>query len=251
MVEGVNAHERALRALKREHLADNPGKGYRVLHECLAEMLGVAFIVIFGVGAVCNAVLTGYHNGALWNIGVIWGFGVALAITATASVSGAHLNPAVSLAFAVFRPNDFPIIKLPFYWIAQYLGGILGGFVNLMVYGRLFDAYERINNIRRGTIDSLITASAFGEYFPNPGFVKQVPSDVVTPGFAFFVEAWGTAVLMFLILAITDPRQKVTHKASHPLLIGFTVAILITLYAPLTQGMSPKSNSILTRCAVY
>ncbi len=209
----------------------------------MAELMGVCLIVVFGVGSVCNAVLTEYNSG-LWDVAVVWGFGVALAIMCTSSISGAHLNPAVSLAFAVFRPEDFPMYKLLPYWIAQYIGGVLGGSLNLMVYGRLFEAYESTNNITRGTPASVITASAFGEYFPNPGFSKFVASSVVPPIFAMFIEAWGTGILMFVILAVTDGRHKtIKDKGIIPVLIGFTVAVLITLYAPLTQaGWNPARD---------
>jgi len=238
-------HARALRALKREGKRGSSSPAYTLLHECLAECVGTALIVIFGVGSVCNAVLTNYPSG-LWEVAVVWGFGVSLAIIATASVSGAHLNPAVSLAFVIFRPEDFPARKMLPYWTAQYLGGIIGGACNLMVYGRLFDSYEKTNGIVRGTIASLKTASAFGEYFPNPGFADKIPPHVVTPLFALFIEAWGTFILMFMILAITDPRQKIihpSHKGAIPFLIGFTVAVLITLYAPLTQaGWNPARD---------
>ncbi len=59
-----------------------------------------------------------------------------------------------------------------------------------------------------------------------------------------FVEAWGTSVLMFVILAITDPRQKIIrNKEMIPFYIGFTVAVLITLYAPFTQaGWNPARD---------
>lgn len=239
-----SSHQRALHALKRERMRDAASPSYTLLHQCFAELLGVMLIVIFGVGSVCNAVLTDYHKGALWEVAVVWGFGVALAIAATASVSGAHLNPAVSLAFAVFRPDDFPAAKLVPYWLAQYVGGVLGGAFNLMLYGPLFREYEQRNNIVRGSEASIATAMAFGEYFPNPGFKNSVSKHTVTPFFAMVVEAWGTAILMFVILALTDPRQKIVRaKEAIPLYIGFTVSVLITLYAPLTQaGWNPARD---------
>lgn len=215
-----------------------------LLHQCFAEALGTMMIAIFGVGSVCGAVLTGYNNGGLWPVAVVWGFGVALAIASTASVSGAHLNPAVSLAFALFRPLDFPWYKLLPYWLAQYIGGIIGGAFNLLVYGRLFRHFEQVNDIVRGSPNSVVTASAFGEYFPNPGFADKIAPGVVTPAFALFVEAWGTGILMFVILALTDPNQKlIRNKEMIPFYIGFTVAVLISLYAPLTQaGWNPARD---------
>lgn len=222
--------------LRREGWEQRHRYRWRLIDQCVAEMLGTMFIVIFGVGSVCSAVLTEYNAG-LWQVAVVWGFGVALAIHSTASVSGAHLNPAVSLAFAMFRPRDFGWSKLIPYWIAQYLGAIVGGCFNLLVYGPQFRHYEKVNNIVRGSKESIITASAFGEYFPNPGFDSIVGRDAISPLFAMLVEAWGTGILMFMILALIDSRHKIMKQtAMIPFFIGFTVAVLISLYAPLTQG---------------
>lgn len=232
-----NWHLKMLKLISSEKRKE-PYK-YRLLHQCIAECIGTMFIVIFGVGSVCSAVLFGTTEG-LWQIATVWGFGVALAIYMTASVSGAHLNPAVSLASAIFRPNEFPFRKLLPYWFAQYLGGILGGAFNLMIYGPAFSHFEKEKNIIRGSIESLETAKAFGEYFPAPG--SKAPD--ISPAFAMFVEAWGTGILMFVILALTDQKQKIfRQKEMIPFFIGFTVAVLISLYAPLTQaGWNPARD---------
>jgi glycerol uptake facilitator protein len=66
------------------------------------ELLGTYLLVLFGTGSVAAAVLTNAQMG-LWQVAVVWGFGVTLAIYAAAALSGAHLNPAVSLAFALWR----------------------------------------------------------------------------------------------------------------------------------------------------
>lgn len=241
-----NIHARILAILSPQQRS-NPGRRYTLLHECIAELVGTMFIVIFGVGSVCSAVLL-KKDVALWHIATVWGFGVALAILATASVSGAHLNPAVSLALAIFRPNDFPSSKILPYWLAQYLGGIIGGAFNLMIFGPAFTHFEETNNIIRGQLNenftnsALNTARAFGEYFPAPG--GALPDWVISPAFAMLVEAWGTGILMFMILALTDPRQRIIRsKEMLPFYIGFTVAVLITLYAPLTQaGWNPARD---------
>src|SRR5438046_4125761 len=91
----------------------------------IGEALGTYLLVLFGTGSVAAAVLTGAQVG-LWQVAVVWGFGVALAIYATAAVSGAHLNPAVSLAFALRRPRAFPAVRLVPYWLGQ-LAAVLAG----------------------------------------------------------------------------------------------------------------------------
>lgn len=239
----LSSQMKVLALLRRERRRKNEAKGFTLFNQCIAECIGTMFIVIFGVGSVCAAVLT-KNNQGLWQIATVWGFGVALAICMTASVSGAHLNPAVSLAMAIFRPHDFPWSKLLPYWIAQYAGGVLGGAFNLMVYGPLFRHVELRDKFARGSIESLSTAKAFGEYFPAPDQDPFIPDNVISPAFAMMVEAWGTGILMFVILALTDPRQKIiANKEMLPFYIGFTVAVLITLYAPLTQaGWNPARD---------
>lgn len=239
-IEDDTWHITFLKKLTREDKRNKGSRTYALVHQMIAECLGTMFIVIFGVGSVCSAVLTGsVGDGSLWHIATVWGFGVALAILATNSVSGAHLNPAVSLAFALFRPKDFPKRKLLPYWFAQYLGGVLGGAFNLLIFGPAYKRFEELGGIVRGQPNSLVTASTFGEYFPAPGQTTSI-----SPAFAMLVEAWGTGLLMFVILALTDPRQKVIHnKEMLPLYIGFTVAVLISLYAPLTQaGWNPARD---------
>mmetsp|Transcript_32698 Transcript_32698/g.128495 ORF Transcript_32698/g.128495 Transcript_32698/m.128495 type:complete len:251 (+) Transcript_32698:679-1431(+) len=194
-------------------------------------------IVVFGVGSVCTAVLTEAQRG-IWQVAVTWGFGVAFAIYSTASISGAHLNPAVSLAFAMFRPLDFHWKRLLPYWISQILGGMLGGAINLGIFRSWYD-------LRDPNRDTLVYASTFGEYFPNPSMWSE-PEDqsLMYVAECMAVEAWGAGVLMFMILVFTDPRnQALKSKDAAPFFIGFTVAMLICLYAPLQQaGWNPARD---------
>ena len=73
----------------------------------IAEAVGTFLLVLFGTGVVAAAVMTGAQMG-LWQVAAVWAVGVAVAIYAASHISGAHLNPAVSLAFAIFRPREFP-----------------------------------------------------------------------------------------------------------------------------------------------
>ena len=107
----------------------------------LAEIVGTFLLVLFGTGAVASAVLTGAMSG-LWQVAVVWGFGVTLAIYATASVSGAHLNPAVTLALAIVRPREFPFGRVLPYWVAQFTGAVLAGAVVLATFGPFLARFE-------------------------------------------------------------------------------------------------------------
>src|ERR687890_739343 len=71
----------------------------------VGEVVGTFLLVLFGTGSVACAVLTGALQG-LWQVATVWGVGVTIAIYSSAALSGAHLNPAVSLAFAVLRPKS-------------------------------------------------------------------------------------------------------------------------------------------------
>lgn len=206
-----------------------------ILRQCVAELCGTFFLVLFGTGSVACAVTTGELMG-LHQVAFVWGFGVCLSIFATAAVSGAHLNPAVSFAFAIFRPKDMPLWKLLPYILAQLLGAMLASAAILVTF---HGALRRMD-------DELATASAFGEYFPNPGVVtngKLVRADV-SPAGAFGIEAFGTSILMFFILALTDERNAARPPPGMaPFFIGFLVCTLISVFAPLTQaGWNPARD---------
>eukprot|EP00929_Paragymnodinium_shiwhaense_P106846 TRINITY_DN7261_c0_g1_i1.p1 TRINITY_DN7261_c0_g1~~TRINITY_DN7261_c0_g1_i1.p1 ORF type:complete len:389 (-),score=79.30 TRINITY_DN7261_c0_g1_i1:564-1667(-) len=220
----------------------------QLMRQLAAEAIGTCMIVLFGCGSVCST-LTGAYGG-IWQVAIVWGFGVALAIYATADISGAHLNPAVTLAFQLVRPEAHGMtwMKSALYMVAQLGGGVLGGVLNLMIYGTTIAAFERENGIVRGEPASIKTASAFGEYFPNPGLSKEwgggpYSQDDVTVLHALLVEAWGTFILAFVIFSLTNRYNKVGLGAGVPFMIGATVSVNLALYAPITQaGWNPARD---------
>ncbi len=198
------------------------------LKEFIGEFIGTGIIVFFGCGSVASAILFEAY-GSLFEISIVWFIGVSLAIYAANSFSEAHLNPAVSLAM-IFA-NKFPLKKLPLYLFAQFSGAFASAGLLYFIYAGFIADYEISHQIIRGTQESIITASMFGEFFPNPGFTDKISSVSVFQ--AFVAESVGAGVLAFMILWLTV--EKNASKFT-PMMIGFTVAALITLLAPISQG---------------
>ena len=209
------------------------------------EMLGTYLLVLFGTGSVASAVLSGAQVG-LWQVAAVWGFGVALAIYVSAGMSGAHLNPAVSLSMALLRPAEFPAARLLPYVASQLAGAVLAGGTVAALFGPLLRRFEAAREIVRGTPGSELSAMVFGEYFPNPALfgTDAAARALVSPWQAALVEGFGTAVLVLVIFALTSPRNAGRPGADvTPFFVGFTVAVLISLFAPLTQaGWNPARD---------
>ena len=209
------------------------------------EVLGTYLLVLFGTGSVASAVLSGGQVG-LWQVGAVWGFGVTLAIYVSAGLSGAHLNPAVSMSMALLRPADFPARRLLPYVGAQLAGAVLAGGTVAALFGPLLRRFEAAREIVRGAPGSELSAMVFGEYFPHPAMfgTDAAARALVSPWQAALVEAFGTAVLVLVIFALTSPRNADRPGANlAPFFIGFTVAVLISLFAPLTQaGWNPARD---------
>jgi glycerol uptake facilitator protein len=211
----------------------------------LGETLGTFLLVLFGTGSVACAVLTGALQG-LWQVAVIWGFGVTIAIYCSAALSGAHLNPAVTLAFALLRGDRFPLRHVLPYCLAQMVGAILAGLTVLAVFGPFLARFEAREGLVRGTAGSERAAMVFGQYFPNPAVFGTGPDAValVSPLAALLVEALGTAILVLVIFALTDPDNAAAPEPTLvPFFVGFTVAVLIGLFSPITQaGWNPARD---------
>jgi glycerol uptake facilitator protein len=201
----------------------------------LGEFVGTFVLVFFGCGSVATAVLTEARlNG--FEVAGIWGFGVALAILLTSSLSGAHLNPAVTIAFAVWK--GFPKARVVPYVVMQISGAVAASAVLFILYAGAIRSFEAAHGIVRGQPGSEASAMIFGEYFPNPGgrplvvdhapFARQMRS--------FLLEAAATASLVFVICGLAEERIGKRVGRLKPWAIGLTVAILICLIGPLTMA---------------
>src|SRR5438067_8703771 len=115
----------------------------------VGEILGTFLMVIIGTGSVACAVLTGALQG-LWQVAVVWGAGVAIAVYTSAALSGAHLNPAVTAAFALLRPARFPRSRVLPYVAAQLAGATLAALVVWAAFAPFLVRFEAKEGLVRG-----------------------------------------------------------------------------------------------------
>jgi glycerol uptake facilitator protein len=208
----------------------------------VGEFFGTFLLVFFGCGSVAAAVLTGAQVG-IFQVAIVWGLGIATAIYLTGALSGAHLNPAVTCALASW--GGFPARRVPLYLLAQFAGAFVAAAVLHAVFAGPLVAFESAHGLVRGAAGSEASAMIFGEYFPNPGGrpLTAAGRAIVSPAAAFFIEALGTAVLVLVIFAVTDERNRARPRELTAVTIGLTITLLISLLAPLTQaGFNPARD---------
>jgi len=199
------------------------------------EFFGTFLLVFFGCGSVCAAVLTGAQVG-VFQVAIVWGLGIATAIYLTGALSGAHLNPAVTVSMAVW--SGFPKSRVTPYIAAQLLGAFAATAVLFFIFGDALSGFERANHLVRGQPGSEASAMVFGEFFPNPGGhpLTDEARARMSPLAAFSAEVIGTAILLLVIFCVTDERNKARPQALTAAAIGLTVTLLISLLGPLTMA---------------
>ncbi len=176
----------------------------------------------------------------------MWGVAIMLAVYVVGAISGAHINPAITIALAAW--GRFPWrLTLP-YIASQVVGAFLAAATLFYLYGPMLAAKEQEMGVTRGDPMSIVTAMCYGEYFPNPGGLAvpqgEFPANVwagysgrVTHAMAFVAEVLGTLILALVVFAVTDERNTGGPAARFaPVFIGLCVAALISIIAPLTQA---------------
>lgn len=198
--------------------------------QCLAEFIGTGLLIFFGVGSVAALVLAGVDIGQ-WEISIIWGLGVSIAIYITGGVSGAHINPAVTIALATFKGFDRK--KVVPYIASQVSGAFASSALVYFLYKNLFTAYEASKGIVRGSVESLATAGIFSTY----------PNSALDNMQAFAVELVITMVLMITILAVGDDKNGAPKGHMSAILIGIVIAVIGSSFGPLTGfAMNPARD---------
>lgn len=204
------------------------GLRQRTSGEMLAECLGTFVLVLLGCGAVAVALAGLPGSGrqadsfgaANWLIVAWgWGFGVVFGVYIAGGVSGAHINPAVTLAFALRR--GFPWRKVVPYWVAQLVGAFAAAAVVYATYHPAIEAYDRSQGVAARP-ESLDTFSIFAT-FPAKYFGGGVWGPLLD-------QVVGTAILVALIVAIIDRRNVAPSANMWPFLIGLVVVAIGMTY---------------------
>lgn len=184
------------------------------LGELISEAVAVGIIIAIGdsVAAMYSLYDPSPYQHAYWGVCITWGLAVTIAIYTTASVSGCHANPAVTLALAIYR--KFSWRKVLPYFAAQILGGFVGAAIVYVLYAPVINLFNATHNLTRAV------GGAAGVFFTHPGLA-------VTPLHAFMDEILLTAILIFGIFAITEKYNEQAPGAnSGALIIGFLVAAI-------------------------
>lgn len=203
--------------------------------ELIGEAVGTFILVFIGCSAIILAEVFGILT-SLYQVALVWGIGVSLAIYAIKSICPAHLNPAVS--FAMLLTGNLKWTKFIPYSLAQLAGAFLAGATVFLFFNGAITGHEELNEITRGLAESRHTAMFFGEFFPNPSFEESL---TVNYWQAFFIEAFGTLILVFSIFRLTHKAEELNIPTI--LLIGLTVTLIICLIAPYTQaGINPARD---------
>jgi len=205
--------------------------------DMMGEFLGTFALISFGDGVVAMAVAALNSSGRAatpttiflatgdWLL-ITWGWAIAvvMGIYVAGGITGAHINPAVTLAFAV--RGEFPWRKVLPYWFAQVLGAFVAAALVFLVYHDAISTYESAAHITRGNLNSVPTFSIFAT-FPAPyfhgGWVGPMIDQIV-----------GTAFLLMFVAAISDRRNLAPLSNMAPWLVGMAVAAI---------GMSYGANA--------
>ncbi len=182
--------------------------------QLISEAMAMFLIIAFGdsVAAMYTLYSPSPYQQAYWGVCIAWGLAVTIAIYTTASVSGCHGNPAVTLALAVYR--GFSWRKVIPYWVAQIVGAFLGAAIVYTLFSPVIDHFNAVNQLTRAT------GGAAGVFFTHPGLA-------ITPMHAFGDEIILTAFLIFGIFAVTEQYNEMAPGANGgALIIGLLVALI-------------------------
>jgi glycerol uptake facilitator protein len=199
-----------------------------LMGELSAEVLGTFTLIIFGVGVVAQTVLTPFSAGAQ-SIHWAWGLGVVMGVYVAGGISGAHLNPAVTLGLALRR--GFPWGKTLPYMGAQVVGAFLAAMVVRWNFYEAFNKFDPAKGFKSQVVFNTYPNNASAD-MPNISQAGALRDQII-----------GTAMLLILILAITDARNMAPGSNMAPFIIGLAVvAIGMAIGAAAGYAINPARD---------
>ncbi|MBY3989213.1 aquaporin family protein [Rhodococcus fascians] len=176
-----------------------------------AEFAGTMILILFGVGVVAQ-VVSGGESGSLGghdSIAWAWGLGVMFGIYVAGRITGAHLNPAVTITFALFRGFSWKMVAP--YILAQTAGAFVAALLVRWNYNDMINAVDPGHTTATQTIFSTL---------PGNGTLP------VSVSSALIDQIIGTAILLFLIVAVTDSLGTAPMANMAPLIVGLIVVAI-------------------------
>ncbi|GCC32045.1 aquaporin-9b [Chiloscyllium punctatum] len=183
----------------------------RWIKEGLAEFLGTFILILFGCGSLAQSILSRGVYGNMLTVAIGFPFGITIAVYATIGVSGAHLNPAISLSMCVLGRLQW--LKLPVYCFSQLVGAFVG---SAAVFGLYYDAFMAFDDGNFAITGQNATAQIFSSY----------PASHLSFANGFADQMVGTAALLFSILAILDSKNNCVPKGLEPVVIGLIIMVI-------------------------
>jgi glycerol uptake facilitator protein len=194
-----------------------PPRGRRlpeIVVQMSAEFAGTLILILFGIGVVAQAIAgsglgpaqsLGGHDSIAW----AWGLAVTLGVYVSARLSGGHINPAVTLALAVFQ--GFPWRKVIPFIFAQTLGAFVAALIVRWDYTEILNKFDPGHTTKTQFVFSTMPGNGSLPVHTWGGFRDQII---------------GTAILLFLVLALTDLRNSPPLANMAPFIIGLVVVAI-------------------------
>ncbi|RAL66707.1 hypothetical protein DID88_007491 [Monilinia fructigena] len=211
--------EEAEQYIQEERDNRNSWAGIRnKFREPLAECLATLIAVLIGIATNLAVQTSGDKSGSYQSTNWAWGLGITVGIYIAGGISGAHINPAISLMLCIYR--GFPLRKACIYILAQIMGGFLAG---LIAYGIYQDAIVQYNSsggiLSNGQVVNLLEGGTGTSFYTQP-------ESFASPASSFFNEFIATGILACAILALGDDSNAPPGAGMHALIVGLIVTVL-------------------------
>lgn len=201
--------------------------------QCSAECIGTFIVILIGDGAGAAATLANQLDG--WGVAMMWGLAVTFGIYVAGSVSGAHFNPAVTIAMAAFR--GFPKRHILPFILSQAAGAFSAAACLYLFWHNMIREHATKLGVEIGAAGSQKLMGIFSCFYPSPGVGTDANAwAMISTSQAFFIEVVLTAFLLLMVFALTEPENTGMPQAGMgPLFIGLTVAGIVGVGGSLTM----------------